>query len=328
MEDQQPRHTAQIQADKLGTPGFSTVFMVVPIIEGDNLSADDKLHDNSSRTFEIKAKLTKHNAETRNIDIDFSETSGDSFIVSKPGSRKIVVSTAQGSFEITTNPAGRLSVVKFSCKARSGDEAKQIFNSIVMPFIDSLCFYANVPIIVSQVSIEDMKHSAKGTFIVNPHHDFLLNDFPANIPSQLFPTIALYREAKNSSSCYYKFLCYYKTLEGFIRILHNDARKLYSKQQMTFQTPKIILHGSATMHPDLQKYVGKSAQKWFDELLTPTYRHSVAHFSATDVTPLIASDATMESRYNSILESMETCCREYIHTYVGVFNVANQAAAG
>jgi hypothetical protein len=176
------------------------------------------------------------------------------------------------------NAEKRLSTVRFECTTHSSDEARQLFQRIVGPALDHLAYIGNTPLHVVQVTVIDELHQISSTNILCPHPVVAFSPGVGKVPGALAPVYAMYREAINATSPFYKFFCLHKILEGLLKTLpgklHEEARQ---KGILLPSLQAKVPHYSGI--PDDQKpYVGKSITRFFEEFLTAHFRNSMAHF--------------------------------------------------
>ena len=134
-------------------------------------------------------------------------------------------------------------------------EAKAKFHKVVTPFIDHLSYKANCPIHIPLISSEDVKNRCIMINYTSPYPIAKLNPHESHLDTKMIPIYALYREAKNSDSCYYKFLCYYKILrEGIYKHLRPDLYKLARERNIEIQKQKELVPD----HPELKKFIPSS----------------------------------------------------------------------
>lgn len=70
----------KIEKDKLPPPSTVDYFVLLDKIEGDTRKDRDRLYDNSKRTFEVKATLSKELFINQKVDFSIDENAGSSFL--------------------------------------------------------------------------------------------------------------------------------------------------------------------------------------------------------------------------------------------------------
>ncbi len=120
----------------------------------------------------------------------------------------------------------------------------------------------------------------------------------------------LFREAKNNNSFFYKFLCYYKMLEGGIKKVKPALNKNAKKNnimlpQIDNKIPDIEF--IRLYKPDL---VGKKITRVFDNFFHPKFRNAVAHLKDEKDTHL--NLYSRKQAYESVHPVIEKCAIIYI----------------
>jgi hypothetical protein len=129
------------------------------------------------------------------------------------------------------------------------------------------------------------------------------------------PVYAMYREAKNSFSDFYKFLCCYKILEGLLGTLRARVFVYARDRNIELERPKEKVPDLPEISPRFQTYVGKSIKAFFDEVLTPQFRNAAAHFVTDDGEILNMSSPDHIGSYAEILFVTESCVRTTIEVH-------------
>lgn len=285
---------------------------VVPVFKDDQRSDRERLEDKLPRKFTVTARFAKSPEAFNDIAITFDEKSGDSLFLTPAGTAYMKAETHDATFFIYPNAEGHLSTVKLECIAWSRDHARQQFNTIVGPSLDKFSYDTNTPLHIVQISVVDEKHHISSTEIFTPHPPVVLNNGLAKVSLTLTPVYAMYREAINASSPFYKFFCLYKILEGLLRTLKS---KLYTEARTRGITLP-PLHAKVPSYPDMPPeqtpYAGKSITKFFDEFLTENFRNSMAHFMSDEGAVLNVNEMAGIQRYSSVIHVTTLCCREAI----------------
>lgn len=301
-----------IPSEKLGPPGTLMYLHVVPVFKDSPLSDRERLADKLPRKFTVIARLAKSHEALNDVAINFEEKSGDSLFSAPAGTTYLKAESHDATFFIYPNTEGRLSTVRLECIACSSEHARQQFNTIVEPSLDKFSYDSNTPLHVVQISITDQKHHISSTEIVSPHPLVVLNNGLTKVSITLAPVYAMYREAINASSPFYKFFCLYKILEGLLRTLKS---KLYSEARTRGVTLP-PLHARVPSYPDMPPeqalYAGKSITKFFDEFLTEKFRNSMAHFMSDEGAVLNVNEMAGIHRYWSVIHVTTLCTREVI----------------
>jgi hypothetical protein len=305
-------NSISIPVEKMGPPGIVTHLHVVPVFGNDKRGDEERLRDLTPRNFRVTARLAKNNEAQPSINFSFDEGSGDSLFSTPDNVVCLKVETVGGKFAFYPNSEKRLSTVRFDCTARSGGEARRLFHKVVGPALDHLAFVANTPLHVVQISVFDELHQTSSTDILCPYPVVALNQGLGKVPGLLSPVYAMYREAVNASSPFYKFFCFYKILEGLLKSLpgrlHTEAKiKGVPLPPLQAKVPHY-----ADIPNDQKPYVGKSITRFFDEFLTNRFRNSMAHFISDEGAVLNVNEMEEMERYSAVIHVADLCCREVI----------------
>ncbi len=313
MNEQPIKNDVKIELKSLAPPGVKGEFVFVYLTKDDKKEDQEKFKDNSCRQFLVKAQLSKNNYILKeSLQASVNEKKGDSFLVVPENVEYSKAKTEEGEFIFLQNDFNELSGVEFHCIATSLHDAKSKFHKVVTPFIDHISYKANCPIHIPLISSEDVSNRCLMINYTSPYPKAEMNPHETNIDKNMFPIYALYREAKNTDSSYYKFLCYYKILEGIYNHLRPDMYKLAREKNIEIQNQKEVVPD----HPELQKFnpefIGKPIKTLFDNELRKQYRDAIAHFLLDDGTILNVSSFKIVSQYSNIILIIELCCKTVI----------------
>lgn len=314
---------ASIPIDELGRPGLPGQLVIVPIFKGSDETDESRLSDESERTFKIKAMLGKHPSSDTNISANIDADSGRSYVIASENAAYTKLATAEGELFLHHNKNREISLVEYQCKAKISRDARTKFLDALNPFLDQISYTANIPLHVTQITCIDTKHSIQSVDYTVPHPIVQINPHNAEVRTELIPVYALYREAKNSGSAFYKFLCYYKILEGIYLHLRPSIFKQAKKKSIEITRSKeVIPEGAVTLQNEKPDITGKSVKEIFDKRFTPNFRNRVAHYLTDRRRPLNVSDFGSVSEFGSELDLMEICVHIVIATqeqYVSEF---------
>ena len=218
-------------------------------------------------------------------------------------------------FEIKKNNNGEMSLVQFECTATSTTDARMKFQSVVLPFLDYLSYLANCPVVVAMLRVKDLKNDSTTYRYVSPYRKATVNPYTNILFSELAPVYAMYREAKNSNSDFYEFLCYYKIVEGLLGTLRANVFSRARGAGITLKRTKEVLPDSEHLPNRYRAHVGKPIKAFFDEVMTPQFRNAVAHFATGDGTILNMSAPEHIDNYAEILFVCELCVRTVIQSH-------------
>lgn len=201
--------------------------------------------------------------------------------------------------------------MEFECRARGIAEARQKFYAAVTAFIDHAAYATHSPVFIASLRIEDMKNSITTLVYTSPFRKQMLGSADL-LFLEMAPIYALYREALNSQSDPYKFLCYYKILEGLLGSLRKNLVKEIKSRNLQIQLPRQLVPNAPDLPPEIACYVGKAVQRFFDKLLTPRFRNAVAHFNTAQGGVLHVSAPDQIDEYAKIILLCELCVRKVV----------------
>lgn len=305
----------EIPSDELGPSGVKGELHLLNIMENEKRRDEDRLHDLTDRPFKVFGLLSKSPPATGNINFNFSAEDGNSYLALPDHAELSRVRCADGMFEFKKNSAGEKSIVEFDCVATSPVDAKRKFQTAILPFLDYLSFLADCPVVVAMLRVEDPRNDRISVEYVSPYHKTTVNPHLADLFLEMAPVYAMYREAKNSYSDFYKFLCYYKILEGLLGALRASVFSRARAEHVDLGRPKETVPSSSEIPAQYQEYIGKPIKAFFDVVLTPNFRNAVAHFITDDGAILNMSSPKHINNYGEILYVLELCVRTVIKSH-------------
>lgn len=312
----------QLSAEKLGVPGSLIALHVVPQFSEAPHNDLEILTDNSERDFETAALLSKIPGLDAPLESHFTEANGGSYFVFAP--TRIAVDTPWGTVTVRKNARGEASMVKMNCRARSAIEALDHLQLACSAFLDNWAYEATAPVYLTRLRAYDLAHKSEVMRVTVPFRQMEINPSASQIPTPLRPILSLYREGLGSASAIYKFLCFYKILEGYFKRLKPDLAKIFRKASLPYPMP----NDTVPFHQDLDAkfgtFVGQSITE-FQNHLAPGFRDAVAHFEKDGLSPLIMSNPTEIFRFSVTALAVELCCRTVIESYRSAFKAAVEA---
>jgi hypothetical protein len=311
-----PHPSTSIPIDQLGPAGVRGNLHVLAQFANDPRKDTDRLNDNALRPFKVEARLAKSPLAAEDIKGDFTPEDGGSFLVLPSDVLLSRVRSPEGVFEFHKNSKGEQSFVSFECEAKNPTAAREKFLTTVLPFLDLITYMSDCPIYISLTRIEDQKNHVRTLEYVSPYRKKIIDPQITKLLPEMRPVYALYREAKNSNSDFYKFLCYHKLLEGLLGPLRAEARKKAKKIGISLILDKEFVPDSPDIEQPYRDYIGKPIKGFFDEVLTPRFRNAVAHFITDDGTVLNMSSPEYLDSYATVMFTMELCVRKVIENYL------------
>ena len=306
-----------LPASKFAPSGISGDLIFVPHFDRHPISApvrDDRqvFSDNTERDFVVSCMFSTDMGFSRGIDGVVDPQAGASFFRAPTGMSGFKIHTPLGIFDLFVNSEGDFSGATLICRAHSLQEAKRLFLEGLVPTLDHFAYLGNTPFIIARTLVTDEKYKASSFGYTAPYKATELNPGSMSIHVEMMPIYALYREAKNALSPFYRFLCYYKILEGIYRHLRPAVFKKAVSIGKELSTTKELIPDDEELNKDHPKLIGRSIKDFFDNELTVDFRDAVAHYFLDNGTLMNVSDPTTTEKFLNILWPIELCCRTVI----------------
>lgn len=306
-----------ILSEQLTPPGVAGELVFVAIMKNETRRDEERLHDVTARPFKVFARLGKTALVSEVIKGDFGAEDGESYIVSLPEAVASRVRWDKHMMEFRKNSKGEKSLVEFQCTTTSLQEAKAAFLKFALPFLDHLAYLMNCPVFVQTIRVEDISNQVQSIDYVSPYRKAWMQPL-TEIPDELAPVFAMYREAKNSHSDFYKFLCYHKILDGLLGTLRTSVKIRARKQRVELTMHRDIVPNHPEIAPTYQVSIGTPIKSFYDKVLTPEFRNAIAHFITKDGAILNLSAPSALSKYSEIMFVSELCVRTMIESHLGL----------
>jgi hypothetical protein len=299
----------QIDRDKLAPAGISGDLVLV----AQSQEQDDQplLNDSSQRTFSVWCTLSRGHQFPSDLSFDGPKT-GESFF--KFADNVVDAKILAGGlwFSLHANARNEMAGASSELIGTSAGEVRSRFLAALSPALDHWSYLGNTPLAIRTVACEDRKNGVSTVSFTTPYADLTLNPGTGALRAELLPIYGLYREAKNVSSPFYRFLCYFKVLEAVYGHLRPAAFALARKESISLVTQR----EEVPDHPELRlfwsSYIGRPIKALMDKELEPEYRNAAAHFLAEDGRPLNPSDSEAVSKFSNMLLIAELCARVVI----------------
>lgn len=307
----------QIQADRLGPPGILGELVILDIRADETRSDQERLSDTSPRQFIVTAKLSRQPLVGSEISAEVDADSGGSYFLAKEDAKYTKIYTPGGALEVHHNASRELSVMKLECVASSTSDAKSKFHEFVVPFLDYLSFRADVPLHIPTVVCEDVKNELRSFNYVGPYGVVTVNPHEKHLKVEMFPIYALYREAKNSSSHFYAYMCYYKILEGIYKHLRESIFKRAKQAGVALEKIKERVPAHAEID---QAMVGQPINNLYTTRFQKQFRDRVAHYVLDSGSVLNVSSYEESLTFAKDILLLQLCCRVAIETQESYLN--------
>jgi hypothetical protein len=269
--------------------------------------------DAREREFTVVAALAKYAPFPSDVNASIEDGAGNSYFVVPTGVTQVNVQGPCGTMLMFTNVSGELARVSQKCVATGWKDALRTFTRGLAPFLDHVAYVADVPVVIEKLYCHDPTNGVHVASFKTPYGPTPL-PVEGLVVEALLSVYALYREAKNTSSNYYKLLCYHKILEGIYTFTRPELRRKAREQGIDLQVERERVPD----HPELCDFeghpVGRPIRQIYDEMLTPKFRDAVAHFSLRDGALLMTSDYEWSSRFAAVVLLAEVCAREVIRS--------------
>lgn len=300
--------------DALGTPGAPVILHVVPQFLDRRVSDDQVLQDTSFRPFVVSARLSKAPLTGGDIKSGFSSADGDGYLIIPPSVAKLRIDVPGASFHIEKNGIGEISFVEFKCAASNPVDARVKFIDTVYPALDHLAYIHNVAIFVAMISVFDVTHQSRHIELIAPFRAQALSNSMSVLQNEMKPIYAMYREAKNANSDFYRFLCCYKIMEGLFGKMRAELFTRAKAVGVELVRHQDIVPDDPNLVPEHKPYAGKSMKDFFDTVLAGKYRNAVAHFK-TDDGVLHVGAPTDIYLYSGLAFVTDLCARSLIKSH-------------
>jgi hypothetical protein len=271
--------------------------------------AEQRFADRTPRLFHVCAVLTKVHTQHTPIHSEITPSEGGCFIITQNDRR---IQTPEGNYELFRNALGELALATRSLTATWYDEACEIFLAGLTPTLDHFSYLSNTPIVVDRIRCEDETNHIIAVSYRMPYGNVDLSEGVTDLSTLLFPVYGLYREAVNASSNFYRFLCFYKILEGIFRQIRPQFFPLARAQGISIATSPDVVPEDTYLRQFQPDYIGRKIHELYDGEFQKQYRDSVAHFALTDGHIANPSAHRESTRFANIVYLAQVCARELI----------------
>jgi hypothetical protein len=306
----------QIDRDRLGAPGTDACLHFVEVRSDDNRPDEQRLADRTQRAFHIRAVLSKTHSVLEGIRGGIITGAGGCFITAP---QDLHLQDPQGSYLISRNERGELALVSRTIMATWYEEAFDIFFSGLTPFLDHLSFLSNTPIVVDMTEARDEANHITTVTYRTPYAADVLSEGVMGLSSPLFPAYGLYREAVCANSNFYRFLCFFKIMEGIFKSIRPQFFRLVREQRISITKGKDLVPDDPELKKLQPKYIGRQIHELYNGEFQREYRHCVAHFALYDGGVMNPSSQRERSRFANIVYLAQLCARELVRNQEGYF---------
>ncbi|MFN8180141.1 MAG: hypothetical protein U0167_19595 [bacterium] len=300
---------APITQAEMPPGGISGMIFLVPAEREGTRSDDQRLRDPSEREFTVHICLATDRSHSSGIDIRPGCASGSSLLRLPPGASSGKLQTPACAFRLTKGEDGSVGGLVGSLRDRSIQGATRQAMAAAAPVLDLLSYRVNVPLVVGRIACVDASNGVTAVTFTSPYGDAVIPIDEGHVHREMMPVFALYREAKNSVSPFYRFLCYYKILEGILNVLRPAVFKEARRRRFDLKTIPEVLPDHPEFHKLPCPYVGQPIASFVNDELRPKYRNAVAHFREGARGVLNPSDLAREGEFADVILPAELAVR-------------------
>ena len=310
-----------INYSDLPPSGLRDFFLIASSTDESKGTEESRMNDKTVRKFQLRMILNKSLEFFDNINLSADEKSGSSFLHVPDKADRVLINYRHGLCTGIKNDRNELSSVVGELEANGWLEALTMFVDGLSPIIDTLSYSANCPAIISRVYCVDTKNMVEVITYHVPYRMSTINQHIGYTYTEMMPIMALYREAKNTQSPFYKFLCYYKILEGVFENIRPKFFKMVKKNKLSVKTEEENLEHYKAMDSTYSYLIGKSIRHIYQNLFTINFRNVVAHFILKDGRILNVSDFKANNDFLAVLTILEKCVRKVIDNQNKYFDI-------
>jgi len=305
-------NSMSISLAQLGAPGVRGVIEIVPYFtDKDEEAPKPKVRPTGVHQFQVKARLAK-SATQLTLKGDFESGDGESYLTVSDEVARLEVEGLGGLLKFHRNALGELSTVSADLLAKSSEDAHVVFISRLTPFLDRMSYLAAVPLFVDLVVVTEPATDRHSMYFVSPPRSSQINPGGEVLHIEMAPVYALYREALNSVSPYYRVLCLFKIMEGLLQSLRTDMRKRAQEAGVELNKVKSFVPDHQDLPGGLKDHVGKPIKDVFDNFLQKEFRDAMAHFNLKGRNPLNVSAYDTWRRFVDVAFLSDLCVRVLI----------------
>ena len=301
--------TSQFDQQHPMSPGIDGYLHIVAQ-GGDELRpAEQRFADRTPRLFRVCAVLTKAHTQHTSIPNEITPSMGGCFIITQ---NDLQIQTPEGNYELFRNTQGELALATRSLTATWYDEACEIFLAGLTPALDHFSYLSNTPIVIDMMKCEDEANHIIVVSYRMPYGNVVLSEGLTDLSTPLFPVYGLYREAVNASSNFYRFLCFYKILEGIFGPIRSQFFQLARAQGISITRSQDVVPENTYLRQWQPDNIGRKIHDLYNGEFQAQYRHSVAHFALTDGYIANPSAHPESTRFANVVHLAQVCAKELI----------------
>lgn len=225
--------------------------------------------------------------------------------------------TEDGTFQFQgfPNKKGFLSALKTTLAANGVQDARIKATRAIGSALSNISIQLDMPLSIYKTEIVELRTGNRSTSLVNPHTELPLQIVPVTTMPQEFRIYAsFYREALNSNTPSFQYLCFFKVIEGLRarreRLVveattsgQSVSRKAAETIPVTAADQREWLNRLFNARQDwsdmnlieifLPEVMGKKINRIIDDHLRPL-RNRIAHGALDDGEPVVTADESMD----------------------------------
>lgn len=270
-------------AQDFPAPGTWVELFVTPRFKGETQAQiDGRINDAKPRRFKVQASLGKGPLYVHNAKTDLTPDDGESYLTLSDEMSHAIAHLARGKLRFDVNNRQEISLISTEVDGYSIRGAIATFNDALVHLLDRASYVSGVPVFITRISAHDLSNHVKGVVFISPPRPVVMDRHGEKLAYEMKPIYALYREATNSSSPYYKLLCLYKIMEGLLTGLRKFLRKKAESMGIILNKKNAIVPNHNNFPKDLSEHIGKPIKEFFDIYLKKEHRNAVSHFMLND----------------------------------------------
>lgn len=322
------KQSTKIDSEKLGEFGSQNQIVVESILEDGNRDSAEKFNDNSIRKFEARALVSKNTPDFYNLNGDFNQDDGSSYVKVSSDVDRLKLNTPDGQLDIGINRNKEISNAIMHIETDSALSARFAILKALGGFLDRMSYLSKTPMHISLVVILDQANLLQHIYYISPPRIVNLTPGGEHLFDEMLPIYAIYREAMNSSSPYYRVLCFNKIIEGLLGYLRFNIQKQAKllKIQLRYPSESVPYHKDLPKH--LHSYIDMPIKKFYDEYLNMQYRNAMAHFKLRQKHALHVGSPNDASAFADVAFVSDLCARILIQNHEAALNTVYGAKSG
>lgn len=307
------KFNGKLPKERLGVPGMHQILVGAAFNKPAGEDPIHKFRDTTRREFKCTATLSKKIFWMDGVDGSIDPESSGSFIVVEPDTEHIIIGSSSGRIVFEKNSRNELCMLRQTVNASGVHDARNQFINNITPYLDFLSFKAGIPILIEKYHVQDTLHLLFAFDNIAPYSPVSIDEHFVNLMNhEMLSIYALYREAKNNQSPYYRFLCHYKIFEAIYKKLRPELNRKAKLKGIKLSQKKEVVPDHPELKQWLPQFVGRSIPDLFYKELTKDYRNQVAHFLLDDGDFLNVSNNRIRGKYDQIILLTELCVLDVI----------------